>query len=85
MQYNYRIKFLVIIKSDVYVYEYDKCKMNQPFLSFQAQKIFIGKSKACPMTDFSGGVDNSSFDGNTILLEVEVKKTFTFPESRFLN
>ena len=26
------------------------------------------------MTKFSGGMDNCNFDGNTILLEVEVKK-----------
>ena len=26
------------------------------------------------MTDFSGAMDNSNFDGNTILLEVEDKK-----------
>ena len=35
------------------------------------QNIVIGKSKVCPMTQFSGANDSSSFDGNTLLLECE--------------
>ena len=71
MQYNYRNKFLVVINGDVYVYKYEKCKFDQPFLSFQPKHIFIGKSKICPMTNFSGSNGSSGFDGNTLLLEFE--------------
>ena len=52
MQYIYRSKYLVVIDGDVYVYKYEKCKFDQPFLSFQPKHIFIGKSKVCPMTEF---------------------------------
>ena len=70
MQYNYRNKYLVVIDGDVYVFEYEKCKFDQPFLSFQAKNVFIGKSKVCEKTEFSGAADNSSdFDGNTLLLQ----------------
>ena len=73
IQYNYRSKFLVVIDGDVYVYKYEKCKFDQPILSFQRKHIFIGKSKICrPMTEFSGAVNNGSdFDGNSLLLECE--------------
>ena len=74
MQYKYRSKFLVvIIDTIVYVYKYEKCKFGPAILSFQAKKnIFIGKSKICSMTQFSGATDNSSvFDGNILLLESE--------------
>ena len=47
---------------------------DQPFLSFRAKNLFIGKSRVCQMTEFSGAMDNSNFNGNTILLEVEDKK-----------
>ena len=47
---------------------------DQPFLSFQAKNIFIGKSRVCQMTDFSGTMDNSNFKGVTILLLVKEKK-----------
>ena len=40
-----------------------------PCLSFQVKNIFIGKSRVCEMTEFSGANDSSDFDGNTILLE----------------
>ena len=33
--------------------------------------FFFGKSKVCPMTEFSGANDSSGFDGNTLLLECE--------------
>ena len=72
MQHIYRNKYLVIIDDAVYVYKYDKCKFDQPFLSFKPKHIFIGKSKVCPMSEFSGAANNSpDFDGNTLLLECE--------------
>ena len=37
--------------------------------SFPAKNVFIGKSKVCEMTEFSGANDHSDFDGYTILLE----------------
>ena len=43
MQYKYRSKNLVVIDGDVYVYNHEKCKIDQPFLSFQPKHIFIGK------------------------------------------
>ena len=69
MQYNYRNKYLVIINGDVFVYKYEKCKFDQPFLSFQPKHIFIGKSKVRPKTEFSGAEDKEEFDGITLLLE----------------
>ena len=72
IQYNYQSKYLGIIDGDMYVYNFDKRKFDQPFLSFTPPKhIFIGKSKVCPMTQFSGANDSSGFDGNTLLLECE--------------
>ena len=73
MHYNYEDKYLVvIIDSIVYVYEYKICKFDLPLFTFQAKNIFIGKSKGCPMTEFSGAANNSSkFDGNTLLQECE--------------
>ena len=71
MHYNYENKYLVvIIDSIVYVYKYKICKFDSPLFSFQAKKIFNGKSKVCPMFEFSGAANNSSrFDGNTLLLK----------------
>ena len=82
MQYNYRSKYLVVINKNTYVsvYKFEKCKFDQPFLSFQAKNIFNGKSKTCSMTDFSGALNNSNFDGNTSLAN-----TFIIQELRFLN
>ena len=76
MQYNYLSKYLVVIIENTYVsvYKYEKYKFDQPFLSFQAKNIFIGISKICSMTEFSGALKNSNFDGNTILLECEDSK-----------
>ena len=71
IQYNYKSKYLVIIDRDVYVYKYEKCKFDQPFLSFQPKHIFIGISKLCPMTEFSGDNNSHDYDGNTLLLEFE--------------
>ena len=63
----------------VYVYKYDKYKFEPPFLSFKPKHIFIGKSKVCDMTEFSGAADNDSdFEGNTLLLEVEETNSFIF-------
>ena len=70
-QLNYRSRFLVVIDGDVYVYEYETYKFDQPFLSFQPKNIFFGKSKVCKMTEFSEAYDNPNFDGNTILLNCE--------------
>ena len=55
----------------MYVYKYEKCKFDQPFLSFHPKHIFIGKSKICPMTEFSGANNSHDYDGNTLLLEFE--------------
>ena len=33
--------------------------------------FFIGESKLCEMTEFSGAYDSFDFDGNTFLLESE--------------
>ena len=73
MQYNYENKYLVvIIDTTVYVYKNKICKFDQPLISFQAKSVFIGKSKVCPMTEFSGVADDGSeFDGNTLLIECE--------------
>ena len=76
MQYNYRSRHLVVINGNAYfsVYKTEKYKFDQPFLSFQAKNTFIGKSKICSMTEFSGALNNRNFDGNTILLEWEDSK-----------
>ena len=73
MHYNYKNKYLVvIIDSIVYVYENKIYKFDAPLFSFQPKNVFIGKSKFCSMTEFSGAADNSSrFDRNTLLLECE--------------
>ena len=72
MRYNYESKYLVEIDGNVYVYKYEKCKFNQPFLSSKPKFIFIGKSKVCPITEFFAAADNSSrFDGTNCLLEWE--------------
>ena len=71
IQHNYQSKYLVIIDGDVYVYKYEKCKFDQPFLSNKPKHIFVRKSKVCEMTQFSGANDSSDFDGNTLLIQVE--------------
>ena len=73
LQDNYENKYLfVIIGSIVYVYKIKIYKFDPPLFTFQAKNIFIGKSKVCPMTEFSGAVINSfRFDENTLLLECE--------------
>ena len=73
MRYNFENKCLVVIvDSIVYVYKNKICKFDPPLFKFQAKNVFIGKSKVCPMTEFSGSANNSSeFDGNTLLVECE--------------
>ena len=73
MRYNFENKYLVVIvDSIVYVYKNKICKFDTPLFTFQAKNVFIGKSKVCPMTEFSGSAKNSSeFDGNTLLVECE--------------
>ena len=73
IQYNYRSKYLVVvIDTTVYVYENKICKFDPPLFTFQAKNVFIGKTKVCPMTEFSGCVNNETgFDGNTPLIECE--------------
>ena len=72
MHYNYENKYLVvIIDSIVYVYKNKICKFDPPLFSFQGKNVFIGKSKVCSMTEFSGSEDKVQFDGNTLLLECE--------------
>ena len=53
----------------MYGKNYEKCKFDQPFLSFQPKQIFIGESKVCEKTEVSGANDSSDFDGKTTLLE----------------
>ena len=72
MHYNYENKYLVvIIDTTVYVYKNKICKFDPPLFTFQAKNFFIGKSKVCSMTEFSGARDKNDFDGNTLLLECE--------------
>ena len=75
MQHNYRSKYLVVVDGHVCVYKYEKYKFDKPFLSFKAKHIFLVESKVCDMTEFSGAANNDSdFEGNTLLLEVEDRK-----------
>ena len=45
--------------------------LTDPSHLFKQNIFFIGKSKVCEMTDFSGADDSSGFDGNDFLLECE--------------
>ena len=60
IQYNYQSRYLVIIDNVVNVYKYEKCKFDEPFLTFQPNHVFIGKSQ-----------DRDDLDGNTLLLECD--------------
>ena len=44
IQYIYQSKHLVIIDESVYVYIciYQKCKFDEPFISFKLKQSFIG-------------------------------------------
>ena len=55
----------------MYVYKNTICKFDPPLFSFEAKNVFIGNSKVCSMTEFSGARDKNEFDGNTLLLECE--------------
>ena len=86
MQYNHRSRYLVVIDTDVNVYIYEKCKFDQPFLSFQPKHFFIGKSKVCKKTEFSGAADSSSdFEGNTLLLQYEKNEYVCFSGLEIFN
>ena len=74
IQYRYQSRYSNVINGDFHVHKYEKCKFDQPFLFFQPKHIFIGNSKVCKMTEFSGDNGSSDFDGNTILLECEDKE-----------
>ena len=76
VQYNYRSRYLIVINENTYVsvYKNQKYKFDQPFLSFRAKNIFIGKARVCQKAEFSGALNNPNFDGNTILLECEDRK-----------
>ena len=41
MLYNYRNKYLVVMDGDVYVYNYEKSKFDQTFLSFQEENVLF--------------------------------------------
>ena len=42
MQYKYRSRYSVLIDGDLYVYKYETCKFDQPFLSLRPKKkLFI--------------------------------------------
>ena len=71
MQYKYRNKYLVVVDSNVNVYNYDRCKFDQQFLSIKPKHIFIGKSKVCPMAEFFEAEYKEEYDDNTLLLECE--------------
>ena len=40
IQYNCQSKYLVIIDGDVYVYKYEKCRFDQPFLSSKPKHCY---------------------------------------------
>ena len=71
IQHNYQSNYFVIIDSVVNVYKYEKCKFEQPLLSYQPRHVFIGKSKNFPMNEFSQSQDRVNFHGNTLLLECD--------------
>ena len=85
IQYNYRSKYLVVIDGDVYVYKYEKCNFDQPILSFKPKHIFVGKSKVCPMTEFSEAEDKEELDGNTLLSECEINEYLYFSGLEIFN
>ena len=76
IQHDYRSNYLVMLNENTHVsvYKNEKNKFDQPFVSFQAKNIFVGKSKIRAMTEFSGVLDDPNFDGSTILLECEDSK-----------
>ena len=63
----------------------DMRNINLTHHSSFGKKFFIGQSKLCPMTEFSGATDEIDFDGNTLLLDVEILNSYRFPDFRFFN
>ena len=53
-----------------------KKKFNQPFLSFQANNIFIGKSKVCEKTEFSGAEKKKNLMAILFDFNVKIMKMF---------
>ena len=45
IQFNYQSKYLVIIDAAVYVYKYEKCKLDQPFFYFKPKKFLLKNQK----------------------------------------
>ena len=72
INHNYRRVYVALIKDkQVIVYENKSCKINnEPLFEFEAKNIFIGDSRRCSLTENSDCYDDSSYDGNTILLEI---------------
>jgi hypothetical protein len=71
---NYSRPYKVIIQNNSHITVYklsDEAGLNYGCLVLSAnpQKIFIGKSFLCNMTEFSGGYGDD-FDGNSILLQL---------------
>ncbi len=65
-------KVIIQNNSNVSVYksmDYDDENYNCLVLNVNPQKIFIGQSHFCNMTEFSGGYGDS-FNGNSILLQI---------------
>ena len=43
IQYKYRSWLLIVIDGVVYVYKYENCKFDQPYLSFQTKFFLLNK------------------------------------------
>ena len=56
---QHKSRYSVVMDGDLHVHKYEKCKFDQPFLSFRPKNIFIGKSGVCEMTEITGAADNS--------------------------
>jgi len=72
-QYNGGHAFKVQLTNDnveVYRYKSGEEYNSKPILTFNPQRIFIGKSPLNDMTAFSGG-HGEKFDGNLILLKID--------------
>ena len=69
---NYRKRFSVIINNN-YVYIF-RIENRDKIWEGIVKNVFIGKSCLNEMTEFSGARNDSVWDGNTILLELQEKK-----------
>lgn len=84
---NGGIPFNVKIKGDVVeiyqnTYDWDKdilVKGTKPILTYNTEKVFIGRSPKNEMTEFSGGY-GPKYDGNSILLQLKDKYIYIGPE-----